>query len=323
MPPPPPPQTNPSTIPGITYSQPFIDSLARCPPALAGVFTLATTKDLWALVLSDPATKPILDAWAEERRNIDSRKLFARHARIMRLVEDQAFHGILCSSTHPAFSLAQTSSTGGKGTGGNDNGNGNDNVGANLPLLTAIWYIARLVKAKPVLFPRSQVSDAGLSFDTYDMLHGWKLLKWVWRVKSQGTPVKDPKAVLAVRPVYHVESAAVDEDGGKRGSESVEGTLGQQVQTGVQGADGGPASQGGGGQDIVQDGNDGTTIQQDSNEDGGSKGAEDATETSTPVAVLDAEAESVQAPKREREDEEGEAEGEAGVKKIKACDSCS
>jgi hypothetical protein len=186
--------SKPSQIPGIDYDAGFVQSLYSTPGALAGVFGLPTTKELWALILHDTATTPIVHGWVEERKNFGC-NVFGkiRQPALQQLLADPAMHSVLTSDQHPAFSSM-----------------GRNLSRADIPTLakiTGLWYLVRLVKAKPGLFPRSQVVPL-LTINAYDLLHGWKFLIWIWREAGKNTLLNHQgrKCSQALRPVFYIPS---------------------------------------------------------------------------------------------------------------------
>lgn len=210
------PATKPCNIPNIEYDHSFAEKLHTNMPALAGIFNFPTTQELWDLVQNDPSTNPIFDAWASERKNFPTNLRGITHKKLMDLASNQSFRPILANNKHPAF----------RGQTFQQNqlpAQGKAEVNAmNLPLLTALWYIIRLIKAKPVLFPGSRVPSVSvpqtaaaedISLDAYDVFHAWKLLKWIWWVK---VPKTKPRVKPAMPPVFHTDII----DGGSDGSSS-------------------------------------------------------------------------------------------------------
>ncbi|KAL2854083.1 hypothetical protein BJX68DRAFT_264830 [Aspergillus pseudodeflectus] len=184
-------------IPGIDYDATYVKNLLTSPGCLAGAFGLPSAKAIWALALRDPETKPIVDSWIEERKN------FGKHAlnnvyqpSLERLLADPAMHPILTSNQAPASTPV------GRSLGRADI--------ATLAKLTGLWYIARLVRAKPEIFPRSQVEPV-LSLNGYDLLHGWKFLRWVWGEKARNRlgNYEGKRGSQATRPVFHIPALAI------------------------------------------------------------------------------------------------------------------
>ena len=145
----------------------------------------------------------------------------------MDLASNQGFHPVLADNKHPAFSgqVFQQNQLPAQGKAG---------VNAmNLPLLTALWYIMRLIKEKPVLFPGSRVPSVSMgvssvpqtaaaediSLDAYDVFHAWKLLKWIWWVK---VPKTKPRVKPAMPPVFHTDTTAGGPDGSSSSPVKVE-----------------------------------------------------------------------------------------------------
>ncbi|OJI96754.1 hypothetical protein ASPVEDRAFT_78506 [Aspergillus versicolor CBS 583.65] len=215
------PTTKPCNIPGIEYDHAFPESLQTNLSALAGVFDFPTTQELWDLTQKDPSTKPIFDVWAGERKNFPTNLRGLTHTKLMNLASNQAFHPILANDKHPAFSsqVFQQNQSQLPAQGKAEVNN------MNLPHLTALWYITRLIREKPALFPGSSVSSVSqttgeviMSFDAYDVFHAWKLLKWIWWVK---VPKTKPRVKRATPPVFHTDSTdstAGDASGGLDGS---------------------------------------------------------------------------------------------------------
>ncbi|RDW89805.1 uncharacterized protein DSM5745_01580 [Aspergillus mulundensis] len=209
-------------------------------PALAGAFNLPNTSALQTLQTSPTsAAKPILDAWTAERTQyktaISLRGI--RDTKLLALSQDPKYTVILTSEMHPAFNAAKNG--GRAGDGGKAGGNVD---GTNLVYLAGLWYIGRLVRACPELFPRSSIAGnegggdkgdedgdgdakAKVQLDPYDVLHGWKLLKWVLMSCASGKKIRDRKAT---GPVWHVQpatatstatAAAVKVEGGEGGED--------------------------------------------------------------------------------------------------------
>jgi hypothetical protein len=184
-------------IPGIDYDASYADKLYKSPGLLAGALGLSTSSELWELALCDPDTKPIVDGWVEERKNIGGNALSrVWQSAFEKLLVDPAMHPAITSQQHPSFSAVGRRL-------------GNTDLRA-LAKLTALWYIARLIKAKPNLFPRSQVEPVPM-FNAYDLLHGWKFLRWIWRESSHNTLANfgNKKATRATRPIFHIPSMAI------------------------------------------------------------------------------------------------------------------
>lgn len=217
------PATKPCNIPGIEYDHAFAESLQTNLSALAGIFNFPTTQELWDLTQKDPSTKPIFDAWAGERKNFPTNLRGLTHTKLMNLASNQAFHPILANDKHPAFSsqVFQQNQSQLPAQGKVEVNN------MNLPHLTALWYITKLIREKPALFPGSSVSSVSqttgeviMSFDAYDLFHAWKLLKWIWWVK---VPKTKPRVKRATPPVFHTDSTgstAGDASGGLDGASS-------------------------------------------------------------------------------------------------------
>lgn len=203
------PTTKPCNIADINYDHSFAEKLQTNMSALAGIFNFPTTQELWDLVQKDPSAKPIFDAWAGERKNFPTNLRGITHTKLMNLASNQGIHPILANDKHPAFSehVFQQNQL-------PVQGKAEMNV-MNLPHLTALWYIAKLVREKPVLFPGSRVASVSvgvsvsqaateeISFDPYDVFHAWKLLRWIWWVK---VPKTKPRVKPATPPVFHTDS---------------------------------------------------------------------------------------------------------------------
>ncbi|KAL2825554.1 hypothetical protein BJY01DRAFT_256225 [Aspergillus pseudoustus] len=184
--------TKPCRIPEVDYDRHFADFLYTSAPGLAGVFHLPTTRELWDLFLHDRDTKPILEDWVDERKRLGLPAYKGiHHKHLSDILADPRRYSILFAESHPAFSSP------GRALGKIDI--------RMLARFAGAWFIVRLVRAKPSLFPRSRL-DPTLSINPYDLLHGWKFLKWVWMVTQRGVP-KKPRAIAAIAPVYHIEPA--------------------------------------------------------------------------------------------------------------------
>lgn len=216
--------TKPCNVPDINYDHSFAEKLQTNMSALAGIFNFPTTQELWDLVQKDPSAKPIFDAWAGERKNFPTNLRGITHTKLMGLASNQGIHPILANDKHPAFSghvfqQNQLLPVQGKAEVNT----------MNLPHLTELWYIAKLIREKPVLFPGSRVAFGSvgvsvsqaaadeISFDPYDVFHAWKLLKWIWWVK---VPKTRPRVKPATPPVYHTDSTVCLSDGAVGGDVS-------------------------------------------------------------------------------------------------------
>ncbi|KAJ0418535.1 hypothetical protein BJY00DRAFT_314901 [Aspergillus carlsbadensis] len=184
-------------IPGVDYDATYVKNLLTSPGNLAGAFGLPSTKEIWSLALRDPDTKPIVDGWIEERKNFTKHVLNNIYqTSLERLLADPDMHPVITDGQPPAFSTV------GRALGRADM--------ATIAKLTGLWYIVRLVRAKPDLFPRSQVEPV-LTLNPYDLLHGWKFLRWVWREKSFNrlSDYEKKRCSNAIRPVFHIPSLAI------------------------------------------------------------------------------------------------------------------
>ncbi|KAL4886618.1 hypothetical protein BJY04DRAFT_213377 [Aspergillus karnatakaensis] len=204
--------TTPCKIPGITYDATYVSRLASSMSLLAGAFNLPSTKPLWNLYATDPHTKPILDAWVDERPNHPLSKIRAvTPAKLMNLAADPSLQGLITGTTHPAFRTR-----------------GYKMLEKDTMLFAVVhlWYLVRLMKAKPDFFPRSVVAGGQLRLDAYDVLHGFKFLKWLWwYLVHRGMP-KAARDRKAQRPIYHYETALFV-DGGSE-SEGGDDTVGEE-----------------------------------------------------------------------------------------------
>ncbi|KAL4900893.1 hypothetical protein BDW74DRAFT_182222 [Aspergillus multicolor] len=217
--------TTPCGIPGISYSLSFTKNLHTNASALAGVLNLPSTSALWNLYTSaTSSTKPILDAWTTERTQYKSAISLrgVRDTKLLALSQNPVYHVIITSDMHPAFNVAKNSVKAGEKV-----------TGTNLVYLAGLWYIGRLIRAAPELFPKSRLPAASgkgdgngdvdatvkVKLDPYDVLHGWKLLKWVWAVAypSVAAGLKNTrKDREATKPVWHVQrKTEVEDDAGK------------------------------------------------------------------------------------------------------------
>ncbi|KAL3452231.1 hypothetical protein BJX65DRAFT_303067 [Aspergillus insuetus] len=184
--------TKPCNIPGIDYDASFAQCLFQNTQALAGAFGFSNTRDLWDLVLIDEDTKPVIEAWVAERNRLGSHVYKdIRQTSLTQILADTAMQSLLRGDAHPASTplgrgLIKTETQ-------------------TLARLTGLWFIIRLIRAKPGLFPRSQVEPT-LTINAYDLLHGWKLLKWAWRVNYSRRLPKKPRYQASIRPIFHIPS---------------------------------------------------------------------------------------------------------------------
>ncbi|KAL3479689.1 hypothetical protein BJX99DRAFT_255414 [Aspergillus californicus] len=58
--------------------------------------------------------------------------------------------------------------------------------------VTSIWYIVKLIRAKPSLFPRSGIEET-LELYPKDLFHGWKLLAFFWKQVTANKISKNPQ----------------------------------------------------------------------------------------------------------------------------------
>ncbi|KAH3002676.1 hypothetical protein KXV52_000701, partial [Aspergillus fumigatus] len=73
-----------------------------------------------------------------------------------------------------------------------------------LPELTVLWYVVQLMRAKPSLFPRTNITTDPIRLSPYDVLHGWKLLSFFWKQIQGGKKAKGkPQKNVAIPPVFH------------------------------------------------------------------------------------------------------------------------
>ncbi|KAL4963577.1 uncharacterized protein BDV14DRAFT_201763 [Aspergillus stella-maris] len=197
---------------------------------------------------------------------------------------------LLASVMHPAFYFARNQ-------GGVD--------ASALPVLAGLWYVARLVRVKPVLSPSRVGGPNGeISFDTYDLLHG---------------------------PVFHVEGAGGSDQFGEE-SEGGDDGDDEAVTAGGQGEDEVP-------EEVVDDAeeHDSENVnaagnepagesagdeedQGENNEDGDKASVTDATTQSVDTEAVNADEVKPTLKRTQGEDAEYEGDDETGAaKKSKTC----
>ncbi|KAF7184630.1 hypothetical protein CNMCM7691_005873 [Aspergillus felis] len=65
-------------------------------------------------------------------------------------------------------------------------------------------YVVQLMRAKPSLFPRTNITTDPIRLNPYDVLHGWKLLSFFWKQIQGGKKAKGkPQKNITIPPVFH------------------------------------------------------------------------------------------------------------------------
>ncbi|KAI9374709.1 hypothetical protein BJX61DRAFT_540513 [Aspergillus egyptiacus] len=232
--------TRPCSIRGIDYDQKFTRQLSHSPSALAGVLGLPDTSALHTLYYEDAATKPIFESYLTYRQNHPQRPR-QRKRRIQIQIQTPEptptpTPGCSAPTQQPAsagtrtqplaalarvrleprqlLSYAQNLQYRRAFLDGRARPTvGRDGVTArNVDVIMTLWYIVRVMRAKPALFPRTDFAgpteEEGCRchldrchLDQYDVYHGLKLLAHLG--VREGTARKARNAKKAVRPVFH------------------------------------------------------------------------------------------------------------------------
>ncbi|KAI9374719.1 hypothetical protein BJX61DRAFT_532170 [Aspergillus egyptiacus] len=199
-------------IHGVLYEKKYLQGMDQITARMAGALKLDGSAKLWDLYLRDPATKPILDGWLETRKNSFGTKLKHAHMTLRPAIVNLAFileiQPLICSPKQPTI--------------------GSDGINEKtLAPLTCLWFCVKLIKAKPVLFPRSKLNAKPINLDTYDVTHAYKLLSWIYRMqKGHKVPISKPKNLPVEAPVYVRDPETDNNDGASYPSRSVEELLG-------------------------------------------------------------------------------------------------
>ncbi|KAL4946829.1 hypothetical protein BDV06DRAFT_217982 [Aspergillus oleicola] len=171
------------------YHPKFLESLGTSTTRLAGLFGFDDTQGIWDLYRHDAQTTPIIIDWLNESQNIkETMKGCHSCDWLMDIAVDSRFHKVLSNAVHPTTDIPDTTEY------------------RNLHLLYQqrliyLWYIVRLVKAKPDLFKSSTMEPFHL--DTKDVLHGWKLLSWTtMKGKKRAATKRNPPTYPAIKPCF-------------------------------------------------------------------------------------------------------------------------
>ncbi|KAI9927897.1 hypothetical protein ASPWEDRAFT_29289 [Aspergillus wentii DTO 134E9] len=180
-------------IPGVEYDLKYVQMLDQKPASLAGALALPSTDKLWALYLDDVDTKNVIKDWIAYRANsfdhqgIKSGKLILRMSAILTCAFNPAFHIVMTASNRPRVGVQNVTED-------------------TLAPLTCLWYVLKLIQAKPTLFPRSTVGAGPLQLDPYDVLQGWKLLSLFTLMSNTQRIPSTARRHKATAPVYHRQS---------------------------------------------------------------------------------------------------------------------
>ncbi|KAI9370901.1 hypothetical protein BJX61DRAFT_544160 [Aspergillus egyptiacus] len=180
--------TKPCKFVGIEYDQAFVDGLEGSAPKLAGAFGLKDTIQLWDLYNADEDFHELIDDYINHRKaNYGETNLLPKHLAVKPQVMEVAYspelQPIFSAPAKPSIASAKIKPE-------------------MLATVTVIWYVIRMVRTKPSLFPRSRAIN-DIRLDRYDLLHGWKLLAFFWKQISSAKASKNPQRNQASRPTYH------------------------------------------------------------------------------------------------------------------------
>lgn len=158
--------TNPCGIPGVDYDKTFVQNLESNAPALAGCFRLPDSVAVWKLINEDKDTKDVINAYITHRVNNyghaeDYGKRPMRN-KVIQWSQDANVFPALMAPTTPRVGVLEVKDK-------------------SLPELTVLWYVVQLMRAKPLLFPRTNITTDPIRLSPYDVLHGWKLLSFFWK----------------------------------------------------------------------------------------------------------------------------------------------
>jgi hypothetical protein len=149
--------TTPCGIPSVDYNNAFIQKLESNAPALTGCLGLPDSVAVWNLLNKDPDTKPLINAYIAHRvKDYDhaegSGKQPVRN-KVVQWSQDPNVRPALLAPTTPRVGIL-------------------DIKDKSLPELTVLWYVIQLMRVKPSLFTRTNITTKPISLDPYDVLHG-------------------------------------------------------------------------------------------------------------------------------------------------------
>ncbi|KAL4806742.1 hypothetical protein BDV18DRAFT_168363 [Aspergillus unguis] len=208
--------TSKCDIKGVDYEKKYLQTMDQVTTKMAGALGFKNTAALWELYLTDPATRPILIAWLDIRKRRFDASLKPSHMTIRPAIVNWAFEQKL----QPLISRQEQPVLGADGV-----------IEKTLAPLTCLWFSFKLIKAKPSLFIRSQLTGNPIHVDPYDITHAYKLLSWIYR-KQKGSkiPASKPHCTAAEPPVYfHKGIGATTTAGPDRAVEDLFGVTSQQA----------------------------------------------------------------------------------------------
>lgn len=181
--------THPCGITGVHYDKKFLEDVEGSAPKLAGMLGLADSSMVWNLYFKDAGTRPVLQDWIARRsdsfgcKDLPSGKKVVR-ANIIQWACENRGRTVMLAKDPPQV--------------------GTDGVTEDTLMgLSCLWYIKRLMLAKPSLFPRSRLNGPETVLDRVDLVKGWKVLAFFWKQVNGGKVPAKAQSNPAVRPVYH------------------------------------------------------------------------------------------------------------------------
>ncbi|KAH2124180.1 hypothetical protein KXV35_008809, partial [Aspergillus fumigatus] len=148
-------------------------------PALAGCFGLPDSVAVWKLINEDKDMKDVINAYITHRvNNYGYAEDYGKRP------DANVFPALMAPTTLRVGVLEVKDKS--------------------LPELTVLWYVVQLMRAKPSLFPRTNITTDPIRLSPYDVLHGWKLLSFFWKQIQGGKKAKGkPQKNVAIPPVFH------------------------------------------------------------------------------------------------------------------------
>ncbi|PKX89917.1 uncharacterized protein P174DRAFT_434356 [Aspergillus novofumigatus IBT 16806] len=137
-----------------------LEGSATC---LAGCFKLKDSAVIWALINNKPATKDIIYGYIYVHANN-----YDHTGKIKGAVKNTVVDWLQDANVLPVLLAPAALHIGVLGV-----------KDIQIPELTVLWFIMQLIRAKGLLFLRSNLSTNPLVLNPYDILHSWKLLAFI------------------------------------------------------------------------------------------------------------------------------------------------
>ncbi|KAL4794214.1 hypothetical protein BDV19DRAFT_390490 [Aspergillus venezuelensis] len=165
--------------------------VARSTPRIVGLFDFNDSRGIWKLCGEDPQVMSIIEDWYDE--SIETHRIMSGERswdRFMSLATDARYHDAVRIETHPTANTVHHSLYFGY-----------------QPKSILLWYIVRLVKARPELFSDSTVEPFSLHIK--DVFKGWKFLTWTRAMPLEIVFREEddiPFIFKAIKPAWKVAS---------------------------------------------------------------------------------------------------------------------